>query len=287
MGFKTGIEWADHTHNFWVGCTKISAACDNCYAESWAKRAGTPELWQGERRLTSAKNRAEPRRWDRQAAKAGVRRRVFCASLADVFDNQVPVEWRTDLWALIDSTPSLDWMLLTKRPQNIAKMVPDDWGQGRPNVWLGTTTEDQKAFDQRHKHLQSVPAVVHFLSCEPLLSGINMAEGLAYSWPERHKINWVIGGGESGPHARPTHPLWRSALRDQCAMASCPTAFLWKQNGEFLPTCDDEGQISYGGDTRFGFDLDTPSEAWVYRVGKKQAGRMLDGREHTEFPATA
>jgi protein gp37 len=125
MGENTNIEWADHTFNPWVGCSKISSACDYCYAESWAKRSGHPELWQGERRRTAGANWQRPIKWNRQAATAGKRARVFCASLADVFDNQVPRRWRDDLWHRIDQTPHLDWLLLTKRPQNIAKMLPD------------------------------------------------------------------------------------------------------------------------------------------------------------------
>src|SRR5262245_18137233 len=127
MGADSKIEWCHHTFNAFVGCTKVSPACDHCYAEAWAKRAGHPELWAGERRRTSAENWKQPLKWDKAAARTGERHRVFCASLADVFDNQVPDVWRTDLWKLIDLTPNLDWLLLTKRPQNIAKMLPDGW----------------------------------------------------------------------------------------------------------------------------------------------------------------
>ena len=141
MGEQTGISWTDHTFNPWIGCTAVSAACDHCYAETLAKRYG----WDfAARRRTSENNWRNPRRWNRAAERDGVRRRVFCASLADVFDNQVPPEWRADLWDLIRACPSLDWQLLTKRPQNIARMLPDDWGDGWPNVWLGTTAENSE-----------------------------------------------------------------------------------------------------------------------------------------------
>src|SRR5438128_54370 len=124
MAENSGIEWTHHTFNPVVGCTKVSPACDNCYAENWAKRAGNPELWHGELRRTSAANWRQPIRWNKIARETGTRPRVFCASLADVFDNQWEPQWRADLWALIAETPFLDWLLLTKRPQNIAKMLP-------------------------------------------------------------------------------------------------------------------------------------------------------------------
>jgi protein gp37 len=147
-----------------------------------------------------------------------VRRKVFCASWADVFDNQVPEEWRADLWALIASTPNLDWLLLTKRPQNIAKMLPATWGKGWPNVWLGTTTENQAEANRRIPHLQSIPAVVRFLSAEPLLEAIT---------PALNGIGWVICGGESGHNARYMEPAWAYSLREQCVKAG--VKFFMKQ----------------------------------------------------------
>ncbi|MBX9593540.1 MAG: phage Gp37/Gp68 family protein, partial [Roseomonas sp.] len=144
MGANTGIEWADHTFNPWIGCQAVSPACDNCYAETLVNGRMGGDF--AVRRRTSPRNWRLPLKWDRDAAKAGKRARVFCASLADVFDNQADPAWRGDLWDLIWETRWLDWMLLTKRPQNIAKMLPtkvagalDDWGEGWPNVWIGTT----------------------------------------------------------------------------------------------------------------------------------------------------
>src|ERR1700760_2747316 len=152
----TSIEWTasqlsdgswvpGYSFNPWVGCTKISPACDHCYAESWAKRTGNAALWNGERRRTTPLNWLQPLKWNRDARSSGVRRKVFCASLADVFDNQVPTLWRDDLWRLVYGTPDLDWILLTKRPQNISKMLPNHGGRPWPwpNVWLGTTVENQ------------------------------------------------------------------------------------------------------------------------------------------------
>jgi len=259
MAETTAIEWCDCTFNPWVGCTKISRACDHCYAESWAKRAGSPELWTGMRRRTSDANWRQPIKWNKAAAAAGTRPKVFCASLADVFDNQVPDIWRSDLFAMIEDTPHLDWLLLTKRPQNIAKMLPDDWGAGYPNVWLGTTVESHDEDRKRTHHLRSVPAAVRFLSMEPLLEK---------TLPDLDGIHWVIAGGESGSGARPSHPDWFRALRGHCAAAGVP--FLFKQWGEYGPNI-------------LGVNDSEP----VTRLGKKAAGRLLDGRTHDGFPSAA
>jgi protein gp37 len=267
MSDRTNIEWADHTFNPWVGCSKISSACDHCYAERWAKRAGQAELWNGERRRTTGANWQRPIKWNRQAAAAGKRARVFCASLADVFDNQVPRRWRDDLWHRIDQTPNLDWLLLTKRPQNIAKMLPDPetgvkpWGNGWPNVWLGVSAGNQEEVDRNIPILLATPAAVHFVSLEPLLGPIDLTRiklpsivdpfdafvGATWSQPaslngarffssnierkDRAKLDWVIVGGESGHNARPMHPDWVRPIRDQCDEASVP--FFFKQWGEW------------------------------------------------------
>ena len=224
MGEGSAIEWTDHTLNPWVGCTKISPACDNCYAESWAKRAGSPELWTGERRRTTAANWRKPLQWNQRAAEAGRRERVFCASLADVFDNQVPPEWRRDLWELIAATPHLDWLLLTKRPQNIAKMRPanPDRAWPWPNVWLGTTAEDERTYRQRWSHVAAVPAAVRFLSYEPALGPIGDLDLGRVGAPD-----WAIVGGESGPKARPMEQAWAESVLAQCRSAN--VAFFMKQ----------------------------------------------------------
>lgn len=219
------IEWTDHTFNPWVGCTKVSPACDNCYAEGWAKRAGRPELWSGERARTSAANWRKPIKWNAAAKAEGIRRRVFCASLADVFDNQAEHAWRDDLWALIRSTPALDWLLLTKRPQNIKKMLPADWSDGYANVWLGTTAEDQHHYDQRWPHLRSVPARVRFISYEPALGPLSLrGEGVP---------DWIICGGESGGKARMMNPEWARNLLEQCTLPD--VRFFMKQMTKKAP----------------------------------------------------
>jgi protein gp37 len=159
MGENTRIEWCDHTWNPWVGCQHVSPGCDHCYAERLMDhRLGQVE-WgpHGKRRRTSPAYWRIPLRWARKGPRRR-RPRVFCASLADVFDNQVPSQWRSDVFELIRQTPELDWLLLTKRPQNIRKMLPADWGPGWPNVWLGTTAEDQAHYDLRWPQPYGIPS---------------------------------------------------------------------------------------------------------------------------------
>lgn len=219
---NSGIEWTDHTQNFWVGCTKVSAACDFCYAEQWAKRTGHPELWDGSRRRTKTWDDAY--KLDRSAKAAGKRARMFTNSLADFFDNQIDPEWRLDAWDVIRTTENLDWLILTKRPQNISKMLPEEWGAGYPNVWLGTTTENQEEYDRRRLHLLRIPAVVHFFSVEPMMGPV--IRDLAN---ERGKRTWYICGGESGTHARRPFDLqWAEDLRRSCAETNTP--FFFKQD---------------------------------------------------------
>jgi protein gp37 len=146
---------------------------------------------------------------------------VFCASLADVFDNKAPDGARDDLFELIRKTSSLDWLLLTKRPQNIRKMLPSDWADGYPNVWLGTTAEDQPWYDRRWSILRKIPAAVHFISYEPALGPLNIAG----HWD--HRPDWIICGGESGGQARYMDPQWAYGLRDQCRRLD--VAFFMKQ----------------------------------------------------------
>lgn len=276
MGEFSKIGWTDHTFNPWIGCQKVSAACDNCYAEAWDNRYGG-ERWgpHATRTRTSESNWNNPMRWDRKAARAGARARVFCASLADVFDNHPTVkpEWRAELWRVIRATPNLDWQLLTKRPQNIRPFLPRDWGMGYPNVWLGTTVEDQKTARQRIKHLVAIPAAVRFLSCEPILGPIDLqnveVEGGLYDFlagdrktstgeiiagPPRGvgTVDWVITGGESGPGFREPDMDWYRGLRDQCAETRTP--FFFKQH----------------------------SGATMRQI--ERLGRDLDGREWNEFP---
>lgn len=247
MGDSTSIQWTDHTFNPWVGCTKVSPGCTNCYAEALDKRWGNARWGAGKPRTrTSEANWKAPLRWDRAAKRDGRRARVFCASLADVFDAEVPPDWRRDLFALIEKTPNLDWQLLTKRPEHFAEMaMPDGW---LPNVWLGVTVEDQVAAEKRVPLLVQQEAAVLFLSCEPLLAPVDLqairmgdpspldCEGAPFLdalrgatwWPDgdhsanTNRVGWVIVGGESGPTARAFDITWARALRDQCLSQAVP-----------------------------------------------------------------
>ena len=218
MGERTEISWTDHTFNPWIGCTRVSEGCRHCYAETLVTRYGWTKWGPGEtRKRTSAANWRKPLSWNRAAEKAGVRRRVFCASLADVFDHEAPAMARNDLWALIRMCPALDWQLLTKRPENIERYLPADWGNGWQNVWLGTTTEDQSAYDLRWPILESVPAVIHFVSYEPAIGPLIISESGS---PTRRLLtrfpNWIIIGGESGNGARTMNPKWARDLIADC-----------------------------------------------------------------------
>lgn len=222
MAENSKIGWTDHTFNPWVGCQKVSPACDNCYAEGWAKRTGHPGLWVGEEpRRTSGANWKEPVKWNRKAEAAGQRQRVFCASLADVFDDRVPWQWREELWTLITKTPWLDWLILSKRPENFADMLPGNFPKGMSNVWLGVTVENMKTADARIRRLLAIPCAHRFLSCEPLLEDVS-------SIPLYH-IGWVICGGESGGDARLMKEEWAERLLAACRRDRVP--FFMKQMG--------------------------------------------------------
>ena len=353
MGEQTEISWATHTFNPWMGCTKVSPACANCYAERERDHRFGQVQWgpNGTRRMTA--DWRKPLKWNRDAEAAyrdvseryplphqpdprHFRPRVFCASLADVFEDwqglitshdgdhvyrcqecghvglwpvirdncpgcAKPVtkvhatmnDLRAKLFRLIDSTPWLDWLLLTKRPENIRRMWPVKHdskpifpgapgklgepvpcivkGARRDNVWLGTSVENQEYADKRIPELLACCDLspVQFLSCEPLLGPVNLRTGV-YQMPPSDEscgttlsgIDWVIAGGESGPSARPSQPNWFRSLRDQCGSAG--VAFHFKQWGEWAP--DGCGSM--------------------IRVGKKAAGRLLDGVEHNAFPST-
>jgi protein gp37 len=313
MSERTKIEWAHHTFNPWVGCTKVAPPCDHCYAERWAKRAGRIELWEGERRRTTGTNWQEPIKWNRQAAAAGVRRRVF-PSLCDPFDNQVPRRWRDDFWHRIEQTPHLDWLLLTKRPGNIAKMLPDPetgvkpWGSGWPNVWLGVSAGNQEDANRNIPILLATPARVHMVSLEPLLGPIDLTaiacpngcqppEYCSRCHPDGGEptgtydvlgaglLDLVIVGGETGPKARPMHPDWPRKIRDDCTNAGVP--FFFKRHGEWIGV-PDLRYLPGGEGPGFGiFDhcpYDQHHEA--VRIGTRAAGRDLDGRTWDEMPET-
>jgi protein gp37 len=253
LGEVTGIEWCHHTFNPWIGCTKVSAGCRNCYAEVSTfprrQRAGGLELWGADaaRHVTSEANWRKPLAWNAAALEAGERRRVFCASLADVFEDRPELaEPRGRLCELIEATPALDWLLLTKRPQNMNRLAPVGWRDAWPrNVWAGCTVEDQAAADKRIPHLLAVPAAVRFVSAEPLLGPLrvdDISDGsggvfkplVGLHWVPTARgmelrpaakdptIDWVIVGGESGRGARPFDLTWARSIVAQCRAARVP-----------------------------------------------------------------
>lgn len=328
MTANTKIEWADHTFNPWIGCTKVSLGCDRCYAEAdFDKRRHIVQWGQGQaRKRTAPSTWAMPIKWDREAKRLGVRHRVFCASLADVFDNEVDPQWLEDLFVLIAYTPNLDWLLLTKRIGNALRMVDDGrWFPSHwPNVWLGASIVNQEEADRDIPKLLAIPAHKRFLSMEPLLGPVDIRKFMwpvHPRWPAKYNtpaeaiadgvevtyhrqaliskawadqlVNWVIVGGESGHGARPMHPDWARSLRDQCTAAGVP--FLFKQWGEFLPALangDDptldapDSKLFWSDGQKWDrFDGQRAAVDLVARVGKKAAGRLLDGRTWDEVPA--
>jgi protein gp37 len=210
------IEWIDHAFNPWNGRQHVSPGCDHCYAETQnAFRKWNGGTWgpHAPRKRTSEENWNNPIKWNAEARafrrEHGHRPRVFCASLADVLDNQVSSEWRQDLLELIRECRRLDWLILTKRPQNIIKMLPSDWSDGYRNVWLGVTAENQTYFDQRWKRLQNIPALIKFISYEPALGPLRLAKHGPFP-------DWLISGGESGGGARQMDPQWVRDIIADC-----------------------------------------------------------------------
>lgn len=317
MAENTKIEWAHHTFNPWIGCTKVSPGCDHCYAEAdFDKRRHIVQWGAGQtRKRTAPSTWSMPIKWNTEAERLGIRYRVFCASLADVFDNEVPREWRDDLATLILATPHLDWLLLTKRIGNAADMLVEMFLDGPPpNIRIGASITSQPEADRDIPKLVRL-GLPNFLSMEPLLGPVDLQR----SWLDgmyqgdkfadsagnaRHRIeyrnalHWVIVGGESGHQARPMHPDWARSLRDQCRRAG--VAFLFKQWGEWATTAESPvhpeatripGNLCRV--TRDGISADhyvaisTNGGRKRYeltRVGKKAAGRHLDGRTWDEVP---
>lgn len=302
MAETTNIEWADRTWSPWIGCTKVSPACDGCYAEHLMDtRMGRVE-WgpHGERSRTSAGYWRKPLAWDRDARAAGKAITVF-PSLCDPFDNRADPAVRREWFDLIRATPNLTWLLLTKRPQNAIEMA--EAAGGLPgNVALGATCEDQKRANANVPALlvakHTLGAKIVFLSCEPLLGPIDLTS-ISTMWfrgaevlngltgelsgmfgdPCRTRLPglaWIITGGETdqGQHkARPTNPQWFRDIRDQCAAAGVP--YLHKQNGEWVSVSEVEGPGAI-----HAFD----DGRNVRRTGKARAGRTLDGITHDGFP---
>ncbi len=226
MAENSKIEWTDHTFNPWIGCTQVSPACDHCYAMVMMDhRYGRVHWGVGEdRQRTSPENWAKPKLWNRRAGATGERAYVFCASLADVFDNEVDPLWRRDLFTLIEATPNLIWLLLTKRIGNVLKMT-DPLAGNLPlpsNAAVGATLESQEVYDRDRMKLREVAErlspLFTFASIEPMLGPVII---------DRHAPDWIICGGESGPGARTMDPQWARNLRD--ASERFHRAFFMKQ----------------------------------------------------------
>lgn len=306
------------TFNLVIGCQKVSPACKYCYAEALDIRWNKGQHWgpNTDRKQMGENYWKQPLKWDKEAAAAGIMRKVFCSSLADwCEDHPQLVQARARLIQLIRNTPNLIWLLLTKRPENILRFIPDDWKRQPPkNVWYGTTVESQD-YTGRIEKLCKVPASLRFISCEPLLSGLDVKKylGSAFFGPifsDRlainggGKIHWVIAGGESGKakDIRPSHPKWFTDLRDQCRNAVVP--FLFKQWGEWSPGSSEEfysedkplmcvkpnGELSWwAGDSDTTINHSENYEEGDYpveRVGKHKSGRLLEGKEYNEMPDT-
>jgi protein gp37 len=320
----SAIEWCTHTANPWIGCQKVGPGCDYCYAETRDKRFEGGKHWGpgAPRRRTAPATRNAPLKWNRDApafhAEHGYWPRVFSGSLCDLFDNAVDPTWRRDHWAVIRETKDLRWMLLTKRIGNVIGMLPEGWLDGAfDHVGIMITVVNQDEADRDVPKLLNLPMAGNQwrgVSYEPALGPIDWTmigadstgeadalRGLTFcqgrNEPREHaKLDFIICGGESGDEARPMHPDWARQTRDQCAAAG--TAFLFKQWGEWssgisardgdpgkfaLHWAHNQGRWSYldygpRQFTMFG------SDARMTRVGKKRAGRLLDGRIHNEFP---
>jgi protein gp37 len=347
MSAISKIQWTDATWNPVTGCTRVSEGCTHCYAERdsarWsdagskkysgvARRTDSGPRWTGKVRL-HPEVLAEPFRYKKP-------KRIFVCSMSDLFHPDVPFEFIDQVFAVMALCPQHTFQVLTKRPERMAQYtdaevmwsadciheevkeltgesyVVGEWPM--PNVWLGTSCEDQATADQRIPHLLQCPAAVRFLSLEPLLGPIDLTPQLLMQhaqtvrrvqrgqmpWDapaEQHpSIHWVIVGGESGPGARPMHPDWARSIRDQCQAAGVP--FFFKQWGEYEPGCayyteadrireehlDRQHVIVSSGGSVWNIDQDhqPPPRAWfMHCVGKKTAGRMLDGREWNQFPS--
>lgn len=293
MGKNTGIEWTDHTLNFWWGCFKVSPGCANCYAETFSKRVGR-HIW-GPAQTTERWRTKAPwldcLKWDKQAQADGIRRNAFCQSMSDFFEDQPQVEpWRKEACQILEGFKWLNVQLLTKRIENVLEMVPQSWLRNwPPHIWIGTSVENQEYADLRIPYLLRIPARVRFLSCEPMLGPVDLGFCLnGYDWskfPDNGDgvtypyigPNWVIVGGESGHGARVCSPVWVRSLRDQCKAAGIP--FFFKQWGQFLHTSQMIPGVHYNE-----AEHRPTGDHFVKVTDKHYAGNLLDGVKWSEFP---
>lgn len=305
MGDKSLIEWTDATWNPVTGCTRVSEGCRNCYMARTVPRQGL-DPW----KVVLHPNRLEqPLRWQKP-------RRIFVNSLSDLFHEDVPDEFIEQVFGIMASCPRHTFQVLTKRPKRMYDWMQDrhPWTTHPPvvyeesswppkNVWLGVSVENQETADERIPLLLQTPAAVRFVSAEPLLGPVDLDQALWFYDVEAapnvrgllNKLHWVIVGGESGPGARPMHPDWARSIRDQCHATGVP--FFFKQWGEWAPGENVQrhtgtvGTASWVNDAwRLGRENlaneagHRDDEPDLYRVGKKAAGSMLDGREWKEWP---
>ena len=281
------IEWTDETWNPVTGCTKVSEGCDHCYAETIAHRfTGTKAYPNGFDVTLRPERLDQPLRWKRP-------RKVFVNSMSDLFHKDVPDDYIARVFAVVALAPQHTFQVLTKRPGRMRSLLSSEQfesavflaTEGRfegcfpwplPNVWLGTSVENQKWADVRIPLLLDTPAAIRFLSCEPLLGPIDL---FAWNIDRGMRVDWVIVGGESGPHARPMHPDWARQLRDDCLTAGIP--FHFKQWGEWVTEDQAPEDIILPGLSTYLLGDDEPD---FYKVGKKAAGREIDGQTWDEYP---
>lgn len=323
---ETDIEWTATVHpvtgellkgfslNEWWGCEKVilsnglpDPACVNCYAHDQARRYGF-KIWgaTAPRRAISEKTLNQCFKWNAEAEASGIRRKVFAFSMGDVFEDRRDLdELRTKFFERVERCPWLDWLILTKRPQHVMDMVPESWREKFPdNVWIGTSIVNQAAFDERWPYMRSIPARIRFLSMEPLNEHVDITPALSSGL-----LHWVIGGGESGTKARPSHPNWFRWQAKACAKYGVP--YFLKQWGEWAPVMDETKFLLGAGETDANahmfvnpdgstgsvwiMDSDGNLSNWttnyseehsclMSRVGKKHAGALLDGREYKAWP---
>lgn len=293
MSDKTHIEWTDATWNPVTGCSKVSSGCKHCYAErDWTRLSANPKTRYYGRAFTDVKCHGDvldlPERWQRP-------RRIFVNSMSDLFHDAVPEEFIDEVFAAMARSPQHVFQVLTKRPARMLAYLSQSEGQIRdlvkyeptaeamqwplPNVWLGVSVEDQAAADERIPTLLQTPAAVRWISAEPLLGPVHLRRAINPAHidgnVQLHGIDWVVVGGESGPQARPMHPDWVRSLRDQCAADRVP--FMFKQWGEFVSAKGYPGHMK--------IDHVFSDLYQMIRVGKKAAGRLLDGVEHNGYPS--
>lgn len=319
MAENSNISWTDHTFNPWIGCTNVGPGCDHCYAEKLSTTRLGVEWGAGKpRRRTAPGNWAKVRKWNREAdafrAEHGHWPRVFSASLADIFDNEIDPTWRADFWALVKATPKLQWLIVTKRVPNVERMLPADWSaENYPHVVLIITVINQPEADRDIPRLLAIkvkyPWLLVGLSIEPMLGPINLRRIRCkdfvdnidrpatlypldgrYQIPDCHwsqtfvKLDWIITGGESKQleGKRPLVPLQTQWVRDiaaQCSAAGVPHHF--KQWGYTIPTEQTDDPVARTAEAKtvtVGADH-KPRIPW-----KDGMGRMLDGVEHNGFP---